>query len=115
MGVTYADGDEKREISPGEIFEVTTDKFLQSPPKFSWDAASASNALVMCIDPDAPMRNKASVGAKADKWGPWMHFMAHGFTDLSEAAEEFAYVGPAPPENSGLHRYIFVLFEQNGS
>ncbi|KAJ3540770.1 hypothetical protein NMY22_g4156 [Coprinellus aureogranulatus] len=76
-------------------------------------AAEQSYTLVM-TDPDAPSR--------ADpKFGQWRHWVIPGLKiphgDAGVALQKTRpsltpYFGPAPPPGTGLHRYVFLLFEE---
>ena len=61
----------------------------------------------LLLDPDAPSR--------ADpKFGEWHHWLITNIpgSNLSKGDVSSEYVGAGPPEGSGLHRYVFVLFKQ---
>jgi len=82
-------------------------------------AADKAYTLVV-TDPDAPTR-----GDK--KWSEYAHYIATGIKldaskegepqpiDLASAKSLLSYVGPAPPQGTGLHRYVFILFEGESS
>jgi len=61
-----------------------------------------SNCVLLCLDPDAPIRNEN--GSKTGKFGPRLHWFKKGQENIVK------YKGPAPLQ--GIHRYIFVLFEE---
>jgi hypothetical protein len=50
-------------------------------------------------DPDAPAGNV-------------MHWVVVNLSSTSKGKEIMKYRGPAPPPGSGIHRYIFLLYEQ---
>ncbi|GAA6063573.1 hypothetical protein JCM10212_003152 [Sporobolomyces blumeae] len=94
--------------------------------------------LLLVIDPDAPTRPDP-------KWGPFLHFIQPGLkprsvdeiealhadktsrsgADDGEDAGIWAsnegtkslveWLGPAPPEGSGPHRYVYLLYRQPNS
>ena len=92
------------------------------------DASSPLYTLVL-TDPDAPSRGN-------EKWSEYAHWVV---TDLrlepstlsgndivneaevginfvpSGGHELIPYMGPGPPPETGLHRYVFILYRQNGS
>lgn len=68
-------------------------------------------------DPDAPTRGDPT-------WSEFAHFLVSGIkptvvedsfkVDFNQAKEHIPYMGPGPPANTGYHRYVFLLFEENG-
>lgn len=97
-----------------------------SPP-FTWSdvPAKAKELVLICDDPDAPIR--------PGKDHPFMHWMIYGIsptaTDLPEgitpqnrlvspvsaaqgknSAGKLGYEGPMPPKGHGIHRYHFKLY-----
>lgn len=73
---------------------------------------TATYTLVL-TDPDAPSRLD-------QKWGEYCHYVANGIRFESANGGEISklgdvrlpYVGPGPPKDTGLHRYIFLLFKE---
>ena len=61
----------------------------------------------LCSDPDAPSRANP-------KFGEWHHWLVTNIpgSDLSQADTMSEYVGAGPPPDTGLHRYVFLLFKQ---
>lgn len=60
-------------------------------------------------DPDAPSRKEAT-------YREWHHWLVGNIPGNEVAAGEVlsAYVGSGPPQGTGLHRYVFLLFKQSG-
>lgn len=64
-------------------------------------------------DPDAPSRTD-------NKWGEICHYVATGikFESLQggivsdKGVGRMPYVGPGPPKDTGLHRYIFMVLKE---
>ncbi|KAF8783034.1 Phosphatidylethanolamine-binding protein 1 like protein [Argiope bruennichi] len=58
-------------------------------------------------DPDAPSR-------KDPKYREWHHWLVVNIpeTNISEGTVMSEYVGSGPPEGTGLHRYVFLMYEQ---
>lgn len=88
---------------------------LSSSSPSSSSPDSTTYTLVM-TDPDAPSR--------ADKsYSEYVHHIVSGLKLNSEAADFAAidfeagnellpYMGPAPPEGTGKHRYVYILFKE---
>ena len=62
--------------------------------------------LIM-TDPDAPSRSNPS-------FREFIHYVCINIkgNDIKTGQEIASYIGPAPPYNSGLHRYYFVVYKQ---
>ncbi|KAL5579284.1 hypothetical protein UlMin_011726 [Ulmus minor] len=84
------------------------------------DAAAKPNAQILgprlpsnlytlvMVDPDAPSPSEPTLRE-------WLHWIVvdipQGF-DASKGKELMEYMGPQPP--TGIHRYVFALFKQEG-
>jgi phosphatidylethanolamine-binding protein (PEBP) family uncharacterized protein len=57
-------------------------------------------------DPDTPVR-----GYNRE----WQHWVVGNIPEDKVPKGEILteYVGPAPPKNTGSHRYVFLLYKQN--
>lgn len=77
--------------------------------------------LLVLTDPDAPSNSD-------HKWSEYCHWIATDLSlntnnahednlstilDLSKANHIVPYEGPAPPEKTGKHRYVFLLYKQD--
>jgi phosphatidylethanolamine-binding protein (PEBP) family uncharacterized protein len=101
------------QLVPGTILSV---KETQHAPRLEWalSAPSASGqsphyTVIMC-DPDAPSREHP-------KFRCWLHWCVTNVVhpnSLGEGYEVTSYMGPAPPAKTGLHRYCFLVYKQNG-
>ncbi|KAI9024976.1 phosphatidylethanolamine-binding protein [Phycomyces nitens] len=70
----------------------------------------AQYTLVMA-DPDAPSAVDPSLG-------PWRHWVVTNIkgsdpSNLKASSEHTPYMGPAPPQGTGNHRYVFLLYKQS--
>ena len=47
--------------------------------------------------------------------GNYIHWFVSNIqnNDIDKGITQLKYVGPSPPPNTGKHRYIFELYEQN--
>ncbi|MBW0478337.1 hypothetical protein O181_018052 [Austropuccinia psidii MF-1] len=95
------------------------DIFILSPSQMnSYSTSHVSNYTFIFIDPDAPSRVNPSRG-------PFRHMLAtnvkavlheSGWNQLKFTATPIStYFPPSPPEGTGFHRYVFLLFEAQPS
>uniref|UniRef100_A0A6G1SG27 Phosphatidylethanolamine-binding F40A3.3 n=2 Tax=Aceria tosichella TaxID=561515 RepID=A0A6G1SG27_9ACAR len=94
-GVTAQQGNE---LTPTQV---------KDQPKFSFNAKPDKFYTLAMVDPDAPSR-------KDPANREILHFMVANIpgSDVSKGDTFAEYVGSGAPEKTGLHRYIFLLFEQ---
>ncbi|XP_075223946.1 protein D3-like [Lycorma delicatula] len=64
---------------------------------------------ISMTDPDAPSR-------ESPKFREWQHWLVVNIPGMKihEGEHLTEYFGPSPPKGTGLHRYVFLLFEQPG-
>lgn len=104
------------ELSPEQTRSRPEVHFTPTDPyKYSQDDLFT---LVM-TDPDAPSRTEK-------KWSEYCHWVKTDIklvpspgvattADLNNnGSTGIDYMGPGPPPNTGLHRYVFLLYKQNG-
>jgi phosphatidylethanolamine-binding protein (PEBP) family uncharacterized protein len=115
-----------KEVSLGNTLkpEDTQDQpILQITPE---GEDSSKTYTVVLTDPDAPTRDDP-------KWSEYCHWIITDIKlpsleaitasataeslsiDLSKSYEVVKYMGPAPPEKSGKHRYVFLLYRNPSS
>ena len=92
-------------------------KDTQQQPELDWAPAQKMAIsgvpqlyTVICCDPDAPSRANP-------KWRNYLHWAvvnAPGPYAIEQGATLAQYQGPAPPPNTGLHRYCFLVYAQTG-
>ncbi|EFA04147.2 protein D2 [Tribolium castaneum] len=88
------------ELAPKDVRDAPSVTYSGDPHAFY--------TLVM-TDPDAPSRKNP----KAKEWNHWLVGNIPG-SDLSKAQVLTEYVGAGPPKDTGLHRYVFLLYKQPG-
>jgi len=82
---------------------------VKDHPSVSYNGESDAHYTLIMTDPDAPSRQDPKNG----EWWHWGVFNIHG-NDISTGDEAIGYVGAGPPQGTGLHRYVLLLFKQNG-
>ncbi|XP_043482232.1 protein D2-like isoform X1 [Leptopilina heterotoma] len=92
-----------------EIGKVLTPTQVKDPPSVKWDAESGAFYTLCMTDPDAPSR-------KEPKFREWHHWLVGNISGNNIASGETLseYVGAGPPEGTGLHRYVFLIYKQSG-
>ncbi|KAH8367448.1 hypothetical protein KR200_005920 [Drosophila serrata] len=103
--VTYGDGNavkQGNELTPTQV---------KDEPSVTWEGLAGESDLItlLMVDPDAPSRQDP-------KFREILHWSVVNIpgSDLSKGQSVAAYVGSGPPEGTGLHRYIFLLYRQTG-
>lgn len=99
----------------GDDFLVYRGNFLkpsqtQQSPRIKFEAPENTRWTLMLVDPDAPTRAKPDSG----QWCHWVVTNIPSDGDVSQGDHVVEYIGPAPPKNSGSHRYIYLLCQQEG-
>lgn len=80
-----------------------------SAPNVTWNADPEAFYTLIMIDPDAPNREKPTLG----EWRHWLVSNIPG-NDVDKGEELQLFEEPQPPQGSGLHRYVFLLYKQKG-
>ncbi|XP_076759629.1 protein D2 isoform X2 [Xylocopa sonorina] len=92
-----------------DIGKVLTPTQVKDPPTVTWNG-DANTFYTLCMtDPDAPSR-------KDPKFREWHHWLVGNIpgSDVSKGEVLSEYIGSGPPEGTGLHRYVFLLYKQPG-
>ncbi|XP_055645335.1 protein D3-like [Toxorhynchites rutilus septentrionalis] len=96
-GVTVNGGNE---LTPTQV---------KDQPKIEWMADPNSYYTLFMVDPDAPSR--------AD---PKFRSVCHWYVGnipggkIDKGEHRIAFIGSGPPQGTGLHRYVFLVYKQNG-
>lgn len=64
--------------------------------------------FLLHLDPDAPSRAKPAFR----EWHHWLVGNIPG-NDVAKGETLSQYVGSGPPQGTGLHRYVFLIYKQN--
>ncbi len=95
---------------PVNLGNELTPESVKDLPKFQWSGAdpNAFYTLIM-TDPDAPSRAEP-------KFREWHHLIIGNIpgNDFTGGEILTEFISSAPPKGSGLHRYVFLLYQQNG-
>ncbi|XP_031618986.1 protein D2-like [Contarinia nasturtii] len=101
--VTYVSG-----VSANEGNELTPTQ-VKDRPNVEWNADPDTFYTLAMTDPDAPSRQDP----KFREWHHWLITNIPG-KDVSKGEILSDYVGSGPPEGTGLHRYVFLIYKQKG-
>ena len=88
---------------------VLTPTQVKDIPKITWDAKEGTFYTVCMTDPDAPSRKEPTYR----EWHHWLVGNVPG-AKVEDGETLSEYVGSGPPPDTGLHRYVFLVYEQNG-
>ncbi|KAL7741460.1 hypothetical protein ACLKA6_000783 [Drosophila palustris] len=80
---------------------------VKDEPCVKWEADSSKLYTLCMTDPDAPSR-------KDPKFREWHHWLVGNIpgNDVTKGEVLSAYIGSGPPPETGLHRYVFLVYEQ---
>lgn len=89
------------ELAPKDVVEM---------PQVTYDAEAESFYTIIMTDPDAPSR-------KDPKNREFIHWLVVNIKggDVSKGKALAEYVGSGPPKDTGLHRYVFLVYKQPGN
>lgn len=80
---------------------------VKDKPKLEWPNEPDTLYTVLLTDPDAPSRKEP----KFREWHHWLVMNIPG-NQIDKGDVITDYVGSGPPKDSGLHRYVFLVFKQ---
>ncbi|XP_036325333.1 protein D2-like [Rhagoletis pomonella] len=89
-----------KEITPIEV---------KDEPTVTWEADNDALYTLIMVDPDAPSRAEPTFREILH----WLVVNIPG-NEVTQGETIAAYAGSAPPQGTGLHRYIFLVFKQAG-
>jgi len=101
LQVTYANNlkvDLGNELKPRQV---------KDKPTVTWDPEAGVFYTLCMTDPDAPSRQEP-------KFREWHHWLVGNIPgNKVEDGEVLSdYIGSGPPQGTGLHRYVFLLYKQ---
>lgn len=81
---------------------------VKDEPKVSFDAKADQLYTLAMVDPDAPSR-------KEPKFREILHFLVANIPgkDVAKGDILAEYVGSGPPQGTGMHRYVFLVYRQD--
>lgn len=92
--------DEGNELTPTQVKEK---------PTLNWTSKDDEFYTLIMTDPYAPSRKEPV----SREWHHWLVVnIPGGHVDMGQVLSD--YVGSGPPQGTGLHRYVFLLYKQNG-
>ncbi|XP_055615676.1 protein D3-like [Toxorhynchites rutilus septentrionalis] len=96
-GVTVKGGNE---LTPTQV---------KDQPKIEWTADPNAYYTLFMVDPDAPSRTDP-------KFRSFWHWYVGNIPGdkIDEGDHRIAFIGSGPPQGTGLHRYVFLIYKQNG-
>ncbi|CAO1419095.1 unnamed protein product [Diamesa tonsa] len=101
LNVSYTSG------VKADLGNVLTPTQVKDQPTIQWEAKENSFYTLLMTDPDASSRAEP----KFREVRHWLVVNIKG-SDVSSGETKFQFVGTGAPKGSGLHRYVFLLFEQ---
>ena len=93
------------EVAPAETI---------SPPTVRFQGEAQKSYTLILTDPDA-------ISRASPIYREFIHWVCSDLTFSSDGTQTgtpthiLPYIGPGPPHSSGLHRYVFLLYEQPSS
>jgi len=100
--ISYARG---HEVKLGN--ELTPTDVKNMPVKISFPFKAGSLYTICMTDPDAPSR-------KSPTFREWHHYLVVNVPEnrIQDGDVLSEYVGSGPPPGTGLHRYVWLVYEQ---
>ncbi|XP_011192817.2 phosphatidylethanolamine-binding protein homolog F40A3.3-like [Zeugodacus cucurbitae] len=93
-------------VEPGKELTPTQ---VKDQPTASWEAEDDALYTLFMVDPDAPSRAEPT-------YREILHWLVVNIpgNKVADGQTIAEYIGSGPPEGSGLHRYVFLVFKQAG-
>ncbi|CRK92647.1 CLUMA_CG006199, isoform A [Clunio marinus] len=101
LNITYPSG---VKVNLGNVLTPTK---VKDEPTVKWNSEDGVFYTLLMTDPDAPSRKNPI----RREFRHWLTINIHD-SDLNCGETIFQYIGSGPPKDTGLHRYVFLLFKQ---
>lgn len=101
MQITYPSG---AAVGLGNILTPTQ---VKDKPQVMWPSEKGSYYTLMMTDPDALSRKDPSLREVRH----WTVLNIPG-SAIEKGDEIFEFIGSGPPKDTGLHRYVFLVYKQ---
>lgn len=88
------------ELTPTQVKDI---------PEVKWDADPNKYYTLIMTDPDAPSRANPTYR----EFKHWVIVNIPG-GKVAQGENLAEFIGSGPPEGTGLHRYVFLVYDQNG-
>lgn len=87
--------------------ELTPTQTQNQPHLVSWPAEKGALYTVTMVDPDALSRQNPVLAQ-------YTHLLVGNVpgNEIGKGTALFEYMGPAPPQDTGLHRYVWLVYKQ---
>uniref|UniRef100_A0A7E4W1A0 Phosphatidylethanolamine-binding protein n=1 Tax=Panagrellus redivivus TaxID=6233 RepID=A0A7E4W1A0_PANRE len=93
-----------------DLGNVLTPTQVKKPPTtIQWTADPNALYTLVKTDPDAPSRADPIYR----EWHHWLVVNIPG-NNISQGQVLSEYIGSGPPPKTGLHRYVYLVYKQNG-
>ncbi|XP_073818982.1 protein D3-like [Musca autumnalis] len=90
-----------------ELGKELTPTQVKDKPEVSWETDEGALYTLLMVDPDAPSRQDPTYREALH----WLVINIPG-KGISKGQTVAEYIGSGPPDGSGLHRYVFLVFKQ---
>lgn len=80
---------------------------VQDQPELSWMAEADAFYTICMTDPDAPSREDPQFR----EWHHWLVVNVPSY-QVKKGKVLSAYIGAGPPKDTGLHRYVLLVYKQ---
>lgn len=88
------------ELTPTQVKDI---------PSLAWKHKNNELYTLMMFDPDAPSRHEPTISEVRH----WLVVNISG-NAVNNGQTIVEYIGSGAPKGTGLHRYIFLVYRQNG-
>lgn len=101
--ISYGSG-----VTVNEGNELTPTQVKDEPAKVTWPTKPGVLYTLCMTDPDAPSRAEPTFREVKH----WLVVNIPG-TDIGSGTIVAEYIGSGPPQGTGLHRYVFLVYQQS--